>query len=158
MMAHPANHTYANVALALFSLCILPFLFAVYGSLNYPLVLPLYISSIAWTMVYDTLYAHQDKKDDARLGLKSTALTFGEQTKPILTAFSTVMVGGLTMAGIEADLAWPFFVGTGLTGCHLAWQIATADLNNSANLAARFESNKWLGGLIFTSIALGRMM
>jgi 4-hydroxybenzoate polyprenyltransferase len=88
-------------------------------------------------MVYDTLYAHQDKKDDARLGLHSTALTFGEEgTKPILRGFSALMVGGLTLAGIQADLAWPFFAGTGMTAAHLLWQIRTADLNDSANLAA----------------------
>lgn len=109
-------------------------------------------------MVYDTLYAHQDKADDSRLGLRSTALTFGEHTKPILTAFSSLMIGGLTIAGLEAELAWPFFVGTGLTGCHMAWQVSTAQLNDAANLATRFESNKWVGGLIFSSIVLGKWM
>ena len=51
---------------------------AVHGSCAWPVVLPLYTAAVSWTVVYDTLYAHQDKKDDARLGLRSTALTFGE--------------------------------------------------------------------------------
>lgn len=48
-----------------------------HGSCTWPVVLPLYTAAVSWTVVYDTLYAHQDKRDDARLGLQSTALTFG---------------------------------------------------------------------------------
>eukprot|EP00536_Pseudo-nitzschia_multiseries_P001282 jgi/Psemu1/234452/estExt_Genewise1.C_160076 len=50
---------------------------AVHGSMDYGVVLPLYASGVAWTIGYDTLYAHQDKVDDAKLGLRSTAITFG---------------------------------------------------------------------------------
>ncbi len=131
---------------------------AVHGACDWPTVLPLYASAVAWTMVYDTLYAHQDKQDDARLGLHSTALTFGDQTKPILAGFSAAMVGGLTLAGVQADLAWPFFASTGLTAAHLLWQLRSAELDNAANLAARFEANKWLGGLVFGGIVAGRWM
>ena len=123
------------------------------------MVLPLYASAVAWTVVYDTLYAHQDKRDDAKLGLRSTALTFGDRTKPILGALSTVMVGGLTLAGIEAGMAWPYYVGaTGLTGAHLAWQVWTADLEDSENLWRRFEANKWLGAVVFASAVAGRVV
>jgi 4-hydroxybenzoate polyprenyltransferase len=109
-------------------------------------------------MVYDTLYAHQDKRDDARLGLRSTALTFGDRTKPILGGFAAAMLAGLTAAGVEAELAWPFFVGTGFTGCHLGWQLLTARLDDPANLARRFDSNKWVGALVFGSIVAGRFV
>jgi len=130
---------------------------ATHGSCDWPVVLPLYASAVAWTMVYDTLYAHQDKKDDARLGLHSTALTFGEErTKPVLAGFSAAMIGGLLLAGVQADLAWPFYVGTGLTAGSLMWQLGTAELNNPVNLAARFEANKWVGGVVFGSIVAGR--
>jgi 4-hydroxybenzoate polyprenyltransferase len=130
---------------------------ATHGACYWPVVLPLYASAVAWTMVYDTLYAHQDKKDDARLGLHSTALTFGEdRTKPILAGFSAAMIGGLLVAGVQADLAWPFYVGTGLTAASLMWQLGTAELNNPVNLAARFEANKWVGGVVFGSIVAGR--
>lgn len=50
---------------------------AMHGSMDYGVILPLYASGVAWTIGYDTLYAHQDKEDDAKLGLKSTAITFG---------------------------------------------------------------------------------
>jgi len=130
---------------------------ATHGSCDWPIVLPLYASAVAWTVVYDTLYAHQDKRDDSRLGIRSTALTFGDSgTKPVLTGLSAAMVGGLLLVGIEADLSWHFYLGTGLTASHLAWQLITADLNCSSNLSARFESNKWVGGLVFGSIVAGR--
>lgn len=129
-----------------------------HGSVDWPVVLPLYAGSVAWTLVYDTIYAHQDKRDDARLGLRSTALYFGQQTKPILAGFATAMVGGLALTGLEAGLAWPFWLSTGVAGGHLAWQIMGADLNDSADLARRFDSNKWLGAVVFAGIVGGRMV
>ncbi|TKY86602.1 hypothetical protein EX895_004241 [Sporisorium graminicola] len=66
---------------------------AVAGAVDWAVVLPLYAGSIFWTLVYDTIYAHQDKTDDVHAGVKSTALLFGDKTKPILSAFSASTVG-----------------------------------------------------------------
>ncbi|CAM9122103.1 unnamed protein product [Heterosigma akashiwo] len=119
---------------------------------------PLYAGAVAWTLVYDTLYAHQDKKDDKQLGLKSTALYFGDNTKPILHGFSLITVGGLTLSGYMADLAWPFYIGMTATAAHLNWQIGTAELENSANLWERFTSNNTLGGIVGASIVAGKLL
>ncbi|CAD6992812.1 unnamed protein product [Ceratitis capitata] len=54
---------------------------ATQGAVNWEACLPLYLSGICWTIVYDTIYAHQDKFDDIQIGVKSTALRFGENTK-----------------------------------------------------------------------------
>src|SRR4029453_6817806 len=64
---------------------------ALFGSLNLPAYL-LYAGAIAWGIGYDTIYAHQDREDDALLGLKSTALFFAERTKPALAAFFSLAV------------------------------------------------------------------
>lgn len=73
---------------------------AVRGEVDWSVVGPLYAGGVAWTLVYDTLYAHQDKVDDARLGLRSTALTFGEGgTKPVLALATGVAWGGWMLAG-----------------------------------------------------------
>lgn len=72
---------------------------AVHGSLSLPTVLPLYAGSLCWTIVYDTLYAHQDADDDRTLGLKSSALLLGDRTKPVLAAFATAALGGWGAAG-----------------------------------------------------------
>ena len=52
----------------------------------------LYAAAVAWTLVYDTIYAHQDKADDARIGVKSTALLFGAQSRRTLTGFAVIPV------------------------------------------------------------------
>lgn len=75
-------------------------------------VLPLYISTVLHTVIYDTIYSHQDKTDDIMIGVKSTALRFGENTKPWLTGFGTAAVAGLGLAGYLADQTWPFLLGS----------------------------------------------
>ncbi|KAG8906026.1 Para-hydroxybenzoate--polyprenyltransferase, mitochondrial precursor (PHB:polyprenyltransferase) [Tulasnella sp. 403] len=61
---------------------------AVAGAVDWAVCAPLYAGSICWTLVYDTVYAHQDKTDDVKVGIRSTALLFGERTLPVLSAFS----------------------------------------------------------------------
>ena len=129
---------------------------ATYGTIDLYTIAPLYIGSITWTLVYDTLYAHQDKHDDAKLGLKSTALHFGSNTKPILYAFSTISFLSWTMAGVNVGYDHPlFFGGMGLTYVHLLWQVYTADLENGVNLAERFRSNQYLGFWVFCTYVAG---
>ena len=69
-------------------------------------VAPLYSAGVAWTLVYDTIYAHQDKQDDAKLGLGSTALSLGDGSlaRIALGLFSCVTATGLTAAGIAAEV------------------------------------------------------
>ncbi|KAK7695527.1 Para-hydroxybenzoate--polyprenyltransferase, mitochondrial precursor (PHB:polyprenyltransferase) [Cerrena zonata] len=61
---------------------------AVAGAVNWSVCLPLYAGGICWTLVYDSIYAHQDKTDDVTVGIRSTALLFGQNTFPILSALS----------------------------------------------------------------------
>ena len=137
---------------------------AVHGyDINWHVVGPLYGSGVAWTLVYDTLYAHQDKVDDVKLGLKSTALTFGERgTKPILTALTGVAWGGWMMAGYNCgfgevlDVPY-YYMGVSTAGMHLLWQIYTADLNDSKNLAERFRSNNMVGWIVLGSCVVGNV-
>ena len=95
---------------------------------------------------------HQDKDDDAILGLKSTALRFGDSTKQWLTIFygAAVVLWALAVA----------FVGVGTflilsivaIAMHLAWQIHTLDANNPHNCLVRFRSNRFVGWIIFLGI------
>ena len=68
------------------------------------MVLPLYLAGWSWTMIYDTIYAHQDREDDIVVGVKSTAVLFGDNTKPWLAGFATLMGGGLAAVGYNGDL------------------------------------------------------
>ncbi|GMF17415.1 unnamed protein product [Phytophthora lilii] len=131
---------------------------AVHGSCEWPVVLPLYAGGVAWTLVYDTLYAHQDKKDDVKIGVRSTALLFGDNTKPVLNLFSAAAIAGFGTAGYMAGLDWPFFLGLSGGAAQLAWQLNTAKLDDPINLQARFASNKWFGALMFASVVAGNVV
>lgn len=136
---------------------------ATYGFMNYSVIVPLYLSGVSWTLVYDTIYANQDKKDDAQLGLKSTALTFGsdvDRHKQILHAFAAMTYVQWLLAGynMEDISMLPYGVGMTAAYSHLIWQIQTAELDNPHNLAERFRSNATVGGVVFASIVAGKLL
>ena len=126
---------------------------AMFGSLSLPPVI-LYAASVAWTIGYDTIYAHQDKEDDAVIGLKSTALRFGKKTAIWLTLFYGVTLGGLVFAGWAIGAQLVFFIGMIFAGAHLVWQIATLDIDDGQNCLDRFRSNHGFGAIVFFSIVL----
>jgi len=124
---------------------------AVTGSLTLAPVV-LYAGSVLWTIGYDTIYAHQDKEDDLMVGLKSTALRFGEATPRWLSGFyaGAVMLWGY--AGVLAQAQVGFFVALALVAAQLAWQVATLDTRDPANCLARFKSNQLVGWALFLGI------
>jgi len=133
---------------------------AAHGSVDPHVVLPLYGSGVTWTLVYDTIYAHQDKVDDAKLGLNSTALTFGESDdgqKRILYGLATATWLQWLLVGYQSELALvPYGAGVSAAYGHLLWQIRTADFDDPDNLVARFRSNGAVGALVFASLTAGR--
>src|SRR5215470_19029742 len=100
---------------------------AYFGRLDWPAVV-LYLGSIAWVIGYDTIYAHQDREDDALVGLKSTALLFGERTKPMLAAFFALAVVLIGIAGFGAGARLAFALGLAAFAAHLAWQVRRLDI------------------------------
>ncbi|KGN58515.1 4-hydroxybenzoate polyprenyltransferase, mitochondrial isoform X1 [Cucumis sativus] len=130
---------------------------AIRGTLDPAIVLPLYFSGVFWTLVYDTIYAHQDKGDDLKVGVKSTALRFGDSTKEWITMFGIANIGCLALSGYNADIGWPFYALLAAASGQLAWQIFTVDLSSRADCNRKFISNKWYGALVFSGILLGRL-
>ena len=130
---------------------------AVHGSCDWGAVLPLYASGVAWTLVYDTIYAHQDKHDDVKVGVKSTALHFGADTKKYLSAFALAGTSALCASGAYVGLDYPFYFGVTAAASHLAWQIATVNLDDRDDCAAKFRSNSTYGALVFASIVAGKV-
>ena len=124
---------------------------AVFGRLDLAPLL-LYAACMAWTIGYDTIYAHQDKEDDALIGLKSTALRFGDRTKPWLVLFYALSLAGLVGAGWLAGAGAAFFAGLALGSAHLAWQVGTLDLDDGDNCLKRFRSNRDFGAIIFFAL------
>ena len=124
---------------------------AVTGSLGAP-ALVLYAACILWTIGYDTIYAHQDKEDDAMLGLKSTALRLGSSTRGWLVVFYAAAIALWSFAGAMAGAHAVYQIGLGLIGVQLTWQVATLDIDDSANCLVRFRSNQWVGWLLLAAI------
>jgi 4-hydroxybenzoate polyprenyltransferase len=126
---------------------------AVLGGLGLaPLIL--YVGAVAWTVGYDTIYAHQDREDDELAGMKSTALRFGRTTKPWLSLFYAFAWSAMAIAGQLAGAGLVFFVGMGIAGAQLAWQVATLDVDDADNCLARFRSNRDFGLVVFAALAL----
>lgn len=96
---------------------------AVHGEVLWSACLPLYASGVCWTIIYDTIYAHQDRVDDLIVGVKSTALRFGKDTKKWLTGFAGLMSTGLVTSGLVCDLAWPYYASTLIIATHIGHQV-----------------------------------
>jgi 4-hydroxybenzoate polyprenyltransferase len=120
---------------------------AVRGELDWAPVL-LYLGGIAWTLGYDTIYAHQDKEDDVRIGVKSSALALGERTRPWLFAFYAAAVLLWASAGISAGIAWPYYAGLGIAALQMAWQAARVDIGDPEDCLAKFRSNRIVGWVL----------
>lgn len=129
----------------------------IHGCLQTP-VIPLYLACVLYTMFYDTVYSHQDKYDDMLIGVKSTALKFGDNTKVWLTGFGTAMVSLLVLTGKMCDQTWPYYTTVSLTAAHIAHQLYTVDLNNPDDCASKFRSNTQLGFVMFMGIVLGNLL
>ncbi|KAK9767294.1 4-hydroxybenzoate polyprenyltransferase, mitochondrial [Basidiobolus ranarum] len=125
---------------------------AMVGTSDWTVTLPLYASGVYWTLFYDTIYAHQDKKDDIQVGIKSTALRFGAQTPEWLTGFAVSSVGLLGLAGYMNGHGLPFYMGLSAAAAHYAWQLKTVNYDDTRSCWSKFSSNRYLGGLIFTGI------
>ncbi len=117
---------------------------AIYGTLS-TTAFVLYAGCVLWTIGYDTIYAHQDKEDDALLGLKSTALRFGEATQNWVAGFYGGAVVLWAIAGFLAGAHLIFFTALALVAIQLAWQVSTLNTNDPANCLRRFRSNRDVG-------------
>ena len=127
------------------------------GRLDAPAFL-LYAGGIAWTLGYDTIYAHQDKDDDVLVGVKSSALALGRNTRPSLFLFYAAALAGWAAAGATAGMAWPFWLGLGLAGLQLAWQAALVDCDNPGDCLEKFRSNRWTGWLMLLAAIAGHVV
>lgn len=120
------------------------------GGLEWPAI-ALYLAGIAWTLFYDTIYAHQDTEDDALIGVKSTARLFADETPKWLLRFLILTVALMGLAVIGAGLsASPLALvlalgGPWAMGWHMHWQMRRLDTEDTAALLHLFRSNRDAG-------------
>lgn len=125
-----------------------------HGSLSLPAFL-LYAGSVLWVIGYDTIYAHQDREDDALVGVKSTARLFGDKTKSWLIGFYGGALLLFFAAFTHAHVPLPAFAGLAAAAVHMARQIQALDIDDGAQCLALFKSNSRLGWLIFLGLIGG---
>jgi len=121
------------------------------NGLGWPALI-LYAGGIFWTLGYDTIYAHQDREDDALVGIKSTARLFDRNTKIWVSLFYLLATLLFGLAGWVAGLGLFHLLGTLAVGAHCAWQVRTLDIDDSANCLRRFKSNRDLGFLFLAGL------
>ena len=128
---------------------------------NIEISLLVYIGTICWIIGYDTIYAHQDREDDALIGMKSTALHFGGQSKKWLSLFFGLAMFFLFVSIAMAGLEHPslarlllMMLGMGYGAGVLIWQIVTLDIEDADNCLERFRHANIFGGVVFLTILL----
>jgi len=130
---------------------------SIHGSLSAaPLVL--YAGGIFWTLAYDTIYAHQDKEDDALIGVKSTALKFGDRSIWWLGLFFALALGLIDAAVWLAGGSIIAHVGIAGAALHAAWQLARFQPDNGARCLELFRSNRIFGLIITLGFLLDSLL
>jgi 4-hydroxybenzoate polyprenyltransferase len=132
------------------------------GRLGWPAVL-LYLGGISWTLFYDTIYAHQDREDDALIGVKSTARLFADNTAIWLRGFLILTMALMAAAALMAlatakasGLALAV-LGVGGMGLHMLWQLQRLDIDDADTCLRLFRANRDTGlivALFFAAAAL----
>jgi 4-hydroxybenzoate polyprenyltransferase len=130
---------------------------AVTDALAWPPVL-LYAAGIFWTLFYDTIYAHQDKEDDALIGVKSTARYFGERTRTWLAGFAIATILLLMAVVSSAGLGWAAKLGVIGVALHLGWQAALCNFDDPKDCLRKFRSNRFIGWILLAGLILAKLM
>lgn len=128
---------------------------AVTGEFGWPM-LWLYLSGWCWTMAYDTIYALQDKEDDVKAGVKSTAVSFGAGVKMWVLAFFTLTLLALMVAGALSGRGACYFAGLAVMGLLFLLQLHTLTPDTPSNAMAKFNLNGIAGAVVFAGIVLDK--
>lgn len=129
---------------------------AEFASVDAPSLL-LYAGSILWVIGYDTLYAHQDKEDDALVGVKSTARLFGDKTIYWLIGLYSAALVLFAWSFALAEVPMPALAGLIAAAAHMSRQIRTLDIDNPDQCLKLFKSNGTVGWLIFLGLIGGAL-
>lgn len=117
----------------------------------------LYAATIVWILGYDTIYAHQDREDDAMVGIRSTALKFGTRTRPFLAACYAITLALLALTGWISGLNPWFYLALAMPAALLAYQVWDLDIHNPGHCLTLFKLNREVGLLAGLAILIGRL-
>lgn len=111
-------------------------------------------TALIWAVIYDTFYAMVDREDDRKIGVKSTALLFGEVDLFIIAGMQFVMLAALAFIGMRAELGFWYFASVAGAACLMVYHQWLAHNRQPASCFAAFQHNHYIGLIIFIGIAL----
>ena len=112
----------------------------------------LYLAALMWTVAYDTIYSMVDREDDLKLGVKSTAILFGEYDLILVGLFQLLFLAALTLIGLDLEFSGIYYLGLGVAALLLAFeQFMMAD-RAPAHCFGAFLHNHWVGAAVFAGI------
>ena len=112
----------------------------------------LFTANLLWTVAYDTMYAMVDKQDDLKIGVKSTAILFGNADKLIIALLQLAVFILLIMVGIQENLGYIYFIGLAIASLFVFYQHWLIRHREPARCFRAFLNNHWLGATIFIGI------
>ncbi len=116
----------------------------------------LYITNLLWVLAYDTLYGMVDKKDDLKIGIKSTAIFFGEADLQITALIQVMFLFGMLLVGSRFDLNAYYYVSLLIAALLIAWQVYLCRNHQPDKCFKAFINNNWVGLVIFCGILLAK--
>ena len=117
----------------------------------------LYLAGIFWTLAYDTIYALQDISDDMRIGVKSTAVLFGERVISFIDLFYALFFVALILAGYIAELHLLYYAVLGIGYLSVFWQRLQLDPADPESCRNKFRANQWVGWIVLLAIHIGKL-
>jgi len=112
----------------------------------------LYVAALLWAVAYDTMYSMVDREDDLKLGLKSTAILFGEYDRLMVGLFQLMFLAALLLIGLDLDFSAVYYLGLGLAALLLGFQQFLIADRAPAHCFIAFLNNHWVGAVIFVGI------
>jgi len=114
----------------------------------------LYLATLLWTVAYDTLYAMVDREDDLKIGVKSTAILFGDADRLVVGILQGLFIVTLVLVGIDLEFSGIYFLGLWLAALLLAFEQWRIRYREPADCFQAFLHNHWVGAVVFFAIEL----
>ncbi len=114
----------------------------------------LYVTTLTWAVAYDTMYAMADREDDLKIGVKSSAILFGELDKAIIGFLQVLVLAGLLLFGKQVGLSWVYVLGVIIAGVLFVFQQFLIRKREPTRCFEAFLNNNWVGAAVFAGIVL----
>lgn len=132
----------------------IPMAFAAVSSALPPALWLVFVANLFWTVAYDTEYAMVDREDDLKVGIKSTAILFGEMDRHVIAALQALTIIALLLVGQRFELGWIYFLSLLAASLLFVYQQRLIREREPADCFRAFLNNNWVGAAVFAGVVL----